>query len=377
MHLKGFKRIMRGGIFSTATVCLVLFCGGDSDGLSPFASGTRRTRTSLFVDAFVVTAACNTRVPTHRNLSQAKRGRPKGSGRSEEERDAVYKERKEQIKEVLCLDQKQIDKLVSAFPIALDFRVEENVKPKVEMLQERLGIDQKTAGKILSHPFVIGRSSSSILQNIDWLQDRLNLDVKGTAKFLSTNPPLLSQGVETLGEKIQFIRNCLDMTDDEVTELITKYSPILHLSVEEKIPARMSYLKKRFQLDDKSLKEILRREPRLLTMSIETSIEPKLAFYSALIGEKKAKWLVMESTNLLGVSLEKKLKPRLAEVQKLGMKVNWDETLIQRLARRPKERWERYKLEDVKVVRQRERERERRKNLLDLRQYNNIILEIL
>ena len=286
-------------------------------------------------------------------ILSAKVGRPK---RSEEEREALYKERKEQIKEALCLDQKQIDKLVSTNPGALEYRVEENVMPKVEMLQERLGVDQKTAGKILSLPFVFGISVSSSLQNIDWLQDRLYLDAKGIAKLISTNPTLLSIKKETLEKKIQFIRNCLDMTDDEVTELITKYSAILHLSVEEKIPARMSYLQTRFELDDKSLKEILKKNPRLLNMSIETSIEPKLAFYSALIGEKKAKRLVMESTNLLVESLEKKLKPRLAEVQKLGMKVNWDETLIQRLARRPKERWERYKLEDVMTVRQRERE---------------------
>ena len=81
-----------------------------------------------------------------------------------------------------------------------------------------------------------------------------------------------------------------------------------------------------------------------------------LAFYGALIGEKKAKRLVIESTNLLRVSLEKKLKPRLAEVQKSGKKFVWNETLIQRLARRTNKQWERYKLEDVKTVRQRERE---------------------
>ena len=64
----------------------------------------------------------------------------------------------------------------------------------------------------------------------------------------------------------------------------------------------------------------------------------------------------MESTNLLRVSLEKKLKPRLAEVQKSGKKIVWNETLIQRLARRRNDEWKRYKLEDVKTVRQRERE---------------------
>ena len=64
----------------------------------------------------------------------------------------------------------------------------------------------------------------------------------------------------------------------------------------------------------------------------------------------------MESTNLLIVSLEKKLKPRLAEVRKSGLKIDWDDALIRRLARRTDAEWERYKLEDVKTVRRRERD---------------------
>ena len=57
---------------------------------------------------------------------------------------------------------------------------------------------------------------------------------------------------------------------------------------------QISCLQKRFEIDDKSLIETLKKNPRLLPMSIEKSIEPKLALYGALIGEKKAKRLVME-----------------------------------------------------------------------------------
>ena len=119
----------------------------------------------------------------------------------------------------------------------------------------------------------------------------------------------------------------------------------------------MSYLQTRLELDDDRVKEMLRKDPPLLTLATDT-IETKLTFYAALLGKKEAKRMVIESTNLLKVSLEHKLKPRLAEVQKLGIKVKWDKTLAQRLARRTKGLWERYKLEDVKTVRQREREQQ-------------------
>ena len=330
--------------------------------------GTSSPAAILFADAFAPPASLGTFRRLDRNhqydglsplpfdhsvILPAKPGRP---GRSEEERETLYKKRKEQLKEVLCLDQKGIDKLVRANPRVLLFRVKETVVPKVAMLQERLEIDQKTAGKILSVPFIFSQSATTMLQKIDWLQDRMNLDIKTIARNINSTPWILGQRVETLEEKIRFIGNSLDLADNEVAEMISKYPAILPFNVNENIPPMMSYLQKRFEIDAKSLKETLQKNPRLLPMSIEKSIEPKLVFYGALIGEKRAKRLVMESTNLLIVSLEKKLKPRLAEVQKSGVKIDWDDTLIRRLARRTNEEWERYKLEDVMAVRQRERE---------------------
>ena len=289
----------------------------------------------------------------HSTILPARVGRPE---RSEEERDALYKKRKEQLKEVLCLDQKGIDKLTDVFPTALTFIVEKNVVPKVAMLQERLEIDQKTAGKILSHPFVFSHSATQILQKIDFLHDRFGFNAKEIAKMCRSYPQIFTRSKAGLDEKTRYFQICLDLTDKELAEFIYKYPAILGISIENNMKPKISYLQKRFEIDDKSLKEILKKNPRLLQMSIEKSIEPKLAFYGDLIGEKKARRLVMESTNLLTVSLEKKLKPRLAEVQKLGGKVNWNETLMQRLARRSNADWDRYKLEDVMVVRQRERE---------------------
>lgn len=294
----------------------------------------------------------------HSTILSAKQGRPKGSGRSEEEWDAVRAERKEQLREALCFDKKQIDKLVRAYPAVLTCHriIEETFVPKVAMLQERLEIDQKTAGKILSNPFVFSISATSMLQKIDILHDRFRFNTKEIEKMCRNCPTIFSISIAALDERTRYVQTRLDLTDKELAEFIYKCPDILLRSIEKKVEPQISYLQKQFEIDDKSLKEILKKSPRLLTCSIETSIEPMLAFYGALIGEKKAKRLVIESTNLLRVSLEKKLKPRLAEVQKSGKKFVWNETLIQRLARRTNKQWERYKLEDVKTVRQRERE---------------------
>ena len=338
-----------------AAACLVLSSLGGSPCGTGGTCSSAGPRATLFADAFVAAGTAST-CSTHRHRSTAKLVRPKGSGRSEEEWDAVREERKEQLKEVLCLDQKGVDKLVRANPSVLT-HVVENTLPKVAMLQERLEIDQKTAGKILSDPFTFGQSANRILQKIDWLQDRLNLDTNDIAKICCNAPCVLGFSSDRLEDILRFIQSCLDLTDKELANFICRYPVILGINVEEKIPPRMSYLQTRLELDDDRVKEMLRKDPPLLTLATDT-IETKLTFYAALLGKKEAKRMVIESTNLLKVSLEHKLKPRLAEVQKLGIKVKWDKTLAQRLARRTKGLWERYKLEDVKTVRQREREQQ-------------------
>ena len=101
-----------------------------------------------------------------------------------------------------------------------------------------------------------------------------------------------------------------------------------------------------FELDDEGLKDLVMKQPNLFKCSIK-DIEGKLQFYSELVGKKKAKRLVIKSFNLLLVSLENRLKPRLSEVQSAGKKVVWTEKLIQRLARRSDDLWEKYGLEEA------------------------------
>ena len=106
-------------------------------------------------------------------------------------------------------------------------------------------------------------------------------------------------------------------------------------------------MRKRLGLDDQGLKEVILKCPSLLSRT-EEDIDEKIKFYSGLVGESKAKRIVTKSSNLLKISLEKRLKPRLSEVQKAGIKVVWTEQLIQRLARRTDDVWERHGLEEAR-----------------------------
>ena len=158
----------------------------------------------------------------HSIILSAKQGRPKGSGRSEEEWDAVRAERKEQLREALCFDKKQIDKLVRAYPAVLTCHriIEETFVPKVAMLQERLEIDQKTAGKILSNPFVFSISATSMLQKIDILHDRFRFNTKEIEKMCRNCPTIFSISIAALDERTRYVQTRLDLTDKELAEFI-------------------------------------------------------------------------------------------------------------------------------------------------------------
>ena len=128
---------------------------------------------------------------------------------------------------------------------------------------------------------------------------------------------------------------------------MSKFSAILCCySIEDNVRPKLRYLRTRFELDDDALKHLVLKAPSLFSYS-EGDIEEKLQFYSTLVGEREAKRLAIKSSNLLRQSVKIRLKPRLEEVEKSGVKVIWNETLLRRLAVRTPYQWEMYKLGDA------------------------------
>jgi hypothetical protein len=99
-------------------------------------------------------------------------------------------------------------------------------------------------------------------------------------------------------------------------------------------------------LDDDSLKNLVLKCTPLFSYSDE-HIEKKLQFYSNLVGEREAKRLVIKYSSLMRQGLKTRLNHRLEEVEKSGVKVRWNETLIKRLATRRDGLWEKYMLDEA------------------------------
>ena len=167
------------------------------------------------------------------------------------------------------------------------------------------------------------------------------------AQMCRFKPQLLYANATTLDDKAGSIQSDLSLSDDELSDLVSKFPTLLGYCPEKNVRQKLRYLRTRFELDEDALKNLVLKQPALFSLS-QGNIEEKLQFYSKLVGEREAKRLVVERSYLLMKSLEKRLKPRLEEVEKSGTKVRWNETLINRLATRRDDLWEAYGLGEAK-----------------------------
>ena len=313
-------------------------------------------------------------------------GRPKVS-------DEEMEGRKEQLRLLLCATKAEIDKLVRNNPSVLSRRdIVKSHGPKVAMLQDRLGISQKEAGKLCLEAARLLTTASSfetldakidwlqarldvdkaqlvkvikrsrgiltvsrdkILEVQDWMAERLGLGEAKIAQMCRNHPGILTRKTSTLEEKVNWLQQALSLSDAEVRELFGKHPALFQYSSENLEP-KLRFLRVTFELDDEGLKDLVMKCPGLCSRS-EKNIEEKVKFYSELVGEREAKRLVIKSSNLLvgAVSLDNRLKPRLSQIQNAGTKVVWTEKLIRRLALRPDDVWDRYGLGEAPKGRRR------------------------
>ena len=307
---------------------------------------------------------------------------------------ATLEEKMNWLQARLNLNKSQLRTIVERDPIVLTLSIDDNLEPTIDAIQSSLKLSDKELTKIfVKSPDLLNKSGENIKQRLSLLREILDLpegDVEGVRKRIIIRPELLFWPEESMKESQQWIqqrfglgdtriaqmcRNRLDLlfsntttlddkadsiqselflSDDELSDLVSKSPAILcGYSPEENIKPKLRYLRTRFELDDDALKHLVLKAPQLFGLS-EGDIEEKLQFYSNLVGERAAKRLVINSSNLLNQSLEKRLKPRLEEVEKSGAKVRWNDTLIQRLARRTKGQWEKYKMGEAKRGRRKE-----------------------
>lgn len=331
--------------------------------------------------------------PSRRSISLFAKPKP-----TEEEME----KRREKLRELLCATESEIEKLVRRNPHVLNrYDIIQAYSPKLALLQKRFGISPKEAGKLcLQNNRMVAMSLASMTKTLEeqskWIQSSLHLSdekfsilVRKFPRFLVLKPE------ENLEPKLRYLRKTFELDDDSLRELILRmpglltysektidkklafYSKLLGERKAKRLVVESPYFVVNFSLDRRlkpRLEEVQKSGQKVkwdktlvsrlatrtdkqweefgLGGANEKTIDKRLAFYGELLGERKARRLVMESPYfVINYSLERRLKPRLEEVLQSGQKVEWDKTLVIRLATRTNKQWEKYGLGDAKLGR--------------------------
>ena len=208
--------------------------------------------------------------------------------------DDDYAERKEQLRQLLCLNRRGIDKLVKGNPHVLQLDLGGNVAPKSEMLQRRLGIDQKKAGRILSCPgakWLISQNQDNIQAGIDYLQNELGLSNKEVAKMLVAYPELLGRSINDHYEPLfSALQTSFGFTQEEIAKLAMKQPQSLYRASKDGINSISCLLPRVLGLDEKDkegLKKYLHRYPSLL-YSTAPSLKKSYEWILNLVGNSQS-----------------------------------------------------------------------------------------
>ena len=331
---------------------------------SPSAPQARQSRSSILpiADPSTACAGCHWSIASGHVLcattsgdeddsdssSGSRRGRPKLT-------DDEIDRRKEQLRDLLCVTKAEIEQLVCNNPKLLKYSdVVESHGPKVALLQERLGINQKAAGKLcLSANRLLTASPVTLEAKMDWLQARWNLDKADLGKVIKRSPVALALSIEdNIEPTLENIQTSLQMSNKELTKLVVKVPELLLNNFStEKLAVRLSLLRDLLNIEENDIaklrKAILRR-PDILIWSEESMLEsqqwikdrlgledarivqtfrnvPNLLLAKVKTLEEKANWLQKElrlhdkelnkllsdRPDILEMSMERKVKPKI------------------------------------------------------------------
>ena len=181
-------------------------------------------------------------------------------------------ERKEQLRVLLSASKGEIDEFVcqnSRVLICSD--IEKNHGPKVKLLQERLRISTKAAGRFfLIKAIRLLNSSLATMENrMDWLQARLNLSKSQLKKIIECDPNILAYSIEeNLEPTIDNIQSSLELSDEELTKLVVRTPNVLTRNMSaENIKQRFSLLQEILGLpedDIEGIQKTVKKTPDLL-----------------------------------------------------------------------------------------------------------------
>lgn len=204
------------------------------------------------------------------------------------------------------------DHLIQKLAVTDDLFEEEDENSEMEELEssyEDLGFANETFTNL-----TLAQLTASFAANVSYfyLRDELGLSDEALWRVTYEASSVLGMKAEVIRKKVQLLRNMMDLTLDDVREVITLQPSILHLSAERNLAPTMLYLIRSLDLGKADLRKLVLNCPCILSYA-RTNLSAKLAFFLRLMEYTvdETRQLLMDEPRLIRCSLHGGLIPHL------------------------------------------------------------------
>ena len=191
-------------------------------------------------------------------------------------------------------------------------------------LQNTLGLEPEVMWKITNTAgSVLGFTVQNLEQKIQLLRRMMNLSDEDVRQIITKQPSILHMSANrNISPTVLFLVRGLDLSKDELREMVVAYPCILCYSIQN-LARKLDFFKKDLGMDLDAVRELFLSEPKLLTAGVGTGLVPRFHFLHKEMKIPLLDLQKMVKTNprLLLYSLRDNLQPKLVSffIMKLHM----------------------------------------------------------
>lgn len=150
-----------------------------------------------------------------------------------------------------------------------------------------------------------------------YLQNTIGLSAETMWKITNTAGSVLGFTVSNLETKISLLKRLMNLTDQDVREILTKQPTILHMSSTRNISPTILYLVRALDLSKSELRHMVVSYPAILCYSLQ-NLQGKLSFFQKdlRLNVDQTRKLVVQEPRLLCAAVKTGLIPRLKFLHK-------------------------------------------------------------
>ena len=249
-----------------------------------------------------------------------------------------------QLRQVLCFLNKTLElspqegaTLVSAHPRILSCRVS-HFRCVFNFFHLELQLPVEKIHKMVVRwpSMLFYRVDSHLRPNVNFLRNLGSADWMGWKLIVVSYPQVLTLSLESLKEKLPYLSRLFGIAACE--NLVARYPPLFWLSP-SLLESKVNFLKEELRLSAQELELVLETFPQVLGLAVEANLQPKIQFLRQYLTEDKLKEFVLYQPSLLAYSMENRLRPRIRKMTEASISLAYSPLYIMGLTDSKFEHW--------------------------------------